>query len=188
MQESYDLLFASSNKHKFKEAKTILNRFGISLGFLKCNLEEIQSDSVKKVASHKARQAYNLCLRPVIVEDDGLFIKSLNGFPGIYSSYVFKTIGNKGVLQLVGQNRTAQFQAVIAYCDKKYDATFNAVVKGRISKKSQGNGWGYDPIFIPDGKKHTYAVLSDKNILSHRYKALKKFSNWFAHKKQAIYQ
>jgi XTP/dITP diphosphohydrolase len=59
---------------------------------------------------------------------------------------------------------------------------FDAKVEGKISKNSKGNGWGYDPIFIPNGQTKTYAMLSNKNEISHRYKALKKFSNWFVHK------
>ena len=101
MQQSYDILFASSNINKFREAQKILSNFGIKLGFFKCTLEEIQSNSIKKIASQKAIDAYSQCRKPVIVEDDGLFIDSLNGFPGPYSSYVFKTIGNKGILNLV---------------------------------------------------------------------------------------
>ena len=58
MQQSFDLLFASSNVHKFQEAKKILEHFGIKLGFYKCNLEEIQSDSLKEIANHKSKQAF----------------------------------------------------------------------------------------------------------------------------------
>jgi XTP/dITP diphosphohydrolase len=55
-------------------------------------------------------------------------------------------------------------------------------MKGQIAKKSQGDGWGYDPIFIPHGHSKTYAMLSNKNEISHRYMALKRFSNWFVHR------
>ncbi|MFB5604146.1 MAG: non-canonical purine NTP pyrophosphatase, partial [Candidatus Nitrosomaritimum aestuariumsis] len=82
MPQSFDLFFASSNNHKFKEAKKILEEFSINLGFFRCNLEEIQSDSLKEIAKHKATQAFEKLRKPVIVEDDGLFIDSLNGFPG----------------------------------------------------------------------------------------------------------
>ena len=72
---------------------------------------------------------------------------------------------------------------MIAYCDKKNGIVlFDAKVKGRISKKLQGDGWGYDPIFIPHGQNKTYAMLSNKNKISHRYMVLKKFSNWFVHR------
>jgi XTP/dITP diphosphohydrolase len=96
---------------------------------------------------------------------------------------VFKTIGNSGILRLVRTNRKAQFQSVVAYCDDKFGVVlFDAKVEGKISKNSQGNGWGYDPIFIPTGETKTFAMISNKNEISHRYKALKKFSNWFSHR------
>lgn len=179
MQQSFDVFFASSNRHKYGEARKILGQFGIKAGFFKCNLEEIQSDSIEEIASHKAAEAYKLCKKPVIIEDDGLFIKSLNGFPGPFSSYVFKTIGKKGILQLVKQDRKAAFFSVIAFCDKNKVTLFSAKVNGKIAKTQKGKGWGYDPIFIPDGKKTTYALILDKNKISHRYNALKKFASWF---------
>ena len=182
MQQSFDLFFVSSNTDKYNEAKKILNFFGIDLGFLKYNLEEIQSNSLKYIALKKAKQAFLKCKKPVIIEDDGLFINSLDGFPGPYSSYVFKTIGNKGILNLLNYNRKANFVSIITYCDKKTLQSFYGKLDGTISKSQKGNGWGYDPIFIPKNIKKTFAELDDKNKLSHRYKALKKFSNWYLHK------
>ena len=180
---SYDVLFVSSNKNKFNEAKNILSKNGINLRFFKSSLREMQAESIKEIAALKVDEAYRQCNKPVIVEDAGLFVESLNGFPGPFSSYVFKTIGNSGILRLVKTNRKAKFQSVVAYCDNKYGVVlFDAKVEGKISKNSRGKGWGYDPIFIPSGQNKTYAMLSNKNEISHRYKALKKFSNWFVHK------
>ncbi len=180
---SYDVLFVSSNKNKFNEAKNILSKNGINLGFFKSSLREIQAESIKEIAALKVDEAYRQCNKPVIVEDAGLFVESLNGFPGPFSSYVFKTIGNSGILRLVKTNRKAKFQSVVAYCDNKFGVVlFDSKVEGKISKNSKGKGWGYDPIFIPNRQNKTYAMLSNKNEISHRYKALKKFSNWFVRK------
>ena len=107
MPESYDILFASSNVHKYEEAKKILSEFGIELGFFQTELIENQDDSLSKIALHKSLGAYEKCKKPVIIEDDGLFIDSLSGFPGPYSSYIFDTIGNNGILKLLGDNRDA---------------------------------------------------------------------------------
>ena len=184
MPTSFDVLFASSNRNKFREAKKILSKNQIKLEFFQSQLQEIQANSLEEIATKKVADAYNKCKKPVIIEDDGLFIKSLNGFPGPYSSFVFDTIGNKGILKLVKTQRNAVFQSVIAFCNKKNNvALFKANVKGKISKKSQGKGWGYDPIFIPDGKNKTYAMIKNKNEISHRYQALRKFSNWFVRKR-----
>ena len=183
MQMSYDVLFASANRNKFLEAKNILHQSNINLGFFKVNLTEIQEKSLKQIAALKVDDAYRKCHKPVIVEDAGLFIESLNGFPGPFSSYVFKTIGNSGILRLMTANRKAHFQSVVAYCDNKFGVRlFEAKVEGKIAKKSSGKGWGYDPIFIPKGETKSYAVISNKNEISHRNKALKKFSNWFLNK------
>ena len=183
MPESYDVLFASSNEHKYEEAKEILAEFGIKLGFLQANLVEIQDDEIRKIARQKALDAYSICKKPVIVEDDGLFIDSLSGFPGPYSSYIFNTIGNNGILKLIGDNRDAQFVAIIAFCDSSNEPTlFESSVTGTISKNIQDGGWGYDPIFIPEKQNKTYAELADKNKLSHRYESLKKFASWFKNK------
>ena len=192
MPESYDILFASSNEHKYEEAKEILAEFGIKLGFFQTELVEIQDDSLSKIALQKALNAYEKCKKPIIVEDDGLFIDSLSGFPGPYSSYVFNTIGNNGILKLIGDNRDAQFVAIIAFCDSSNEPTlFESSVAGTISKNIRDGGWGYDPIFIPKNQNlpalppfsfKTYAELDDKNKLSHRYEALKKFASWFEYK------
>jgi XTP/dITP diphosphohydrolase len=182
MQKSFDLYFVSSNNHKFQEAKIILDSFGIKLGFIKSTLEEIQSNSLKEIALCKAKDAFSKCKKPLIIEDDGIFINSLNGFPGPYSSYIFKTIGNKGILNLLKQNRKAKFVSIITYCDKHILQSFDAKIDGSISKSEKGKGWGYDPIFIPNNLQKTFAELNNKNELSHRYKALKKFSKWYLHK------
>jgi XTP/dITP diphosphohydrolase len=177
-----DLLFASSNIHKFKETKVILESFDISIQFFKLNLEEIQSNSIKEIALKKAQNAFSKCKKPLIVEDDGLYIDSLGGFPGPYSSYVHKTIGNQGILDLLKKNRGAKFISNITYCDKKNLESFEGRLSGNISKSKKGTGWGYDPIFIPKNTKKTFAELIDKNNLSHRHKALKKFSSWYLNK------
>lgn len=183
MQKSFDLFFVSSNNHKYHEAKKILDSFGIKLGFLKSDLEEIQSNSLNGIAVRKARSAFSKHKKPIIIEDDGLFINSLGGFPGPYSSYVFKTIGNKGILNLLKNNRKAKFVSIITYCDKTILKSFDGKLDGIISKSQKGKGWGYDPIFIPKNSNKTFAENTDnKNELSHRYKSLKKFSNWYLHK------
>ena len=182
MRQSFDLFFVSSNNHKYQEAKKILESFGIKLGFFKYDLEEIQSNSLMDIASKKAKEAFLKYKKPVIIEDDGLFIDSLEGFPGPYSSYAFKTIGNKGILNLLKNNRKAKFVSIITFCDKKILKSFDGKLEGTISKSQKGKGWGYDPIFIPKNTRKTFAEINNKNELSHRYKALKKFSNWYLQK------
>ncbi|MDC0159279.1 RdgB/HAM1 family non-canonical purine NTP pyrophosphatase [Candidatus Nitrosopelagicus sp.] len=185
MQLSSELFFVSSNTHKFEEVKRILSKIGLDINFFKLTLEEIQSDSLGEIAKHKAIDAFSRVQKPLIIEDDGLFIDSLKGFPGPYSSYVYDTIGNKGLLRLLENNesRNAKFVAIIAYSDGIDDVKlFESSISGKISLSIEDGGWGYDPIFIPDGETKTYANVSDKDNLSHRAVSLKKFSSWFLHK------
>jgi len=185
MQQSSELFFASSNNHKFEEAQRILSNLGLEINMFKTTLEEIQSNSMNEIAKRKALDAFRKIKKPVIIEDDGLFIESLDGFPGPYSSYVYDTIGNKGIMRLLEniETRNAKFVAIIAYCDGENNANlFESSIPGKISLSIEEGGWGYDPIFIPDGESKTYANVSDKDKFSHRSASLKKFSDWFMHK------
>ena len=182
MQQLSELSFATSNENKFQEAERILSNLGVQINFFKTILEEMQSDSLSDIAQQKAIDAYNRIQKPVIIEDDGLFIDSLNGFPGPYSSYVYDTIGNKGIMNLLGNSevRDAKFVSIIAYCDESFNPKlFESSIPGKISSIIEEGGWGYDPIFIPAGESKTYANVSDKDKFSHRAASLKKFSNWF---------
>ncbi len=179
MPKSSSILFATSNKHKFAEAREILSEFGIVLEALSCEIEEVQSDSLVEISKKKAALAFGMCSRPVLVEDAALSIDALGGFPGPYSSYVFSTIGNKGILKLVGGSRSASFASVVSYCEQAgMPCAFSAAVPGHIAKAAQGSGWGYDPIFVPRGCSGTFAEIPDKNKFSHRRMALTKFVNW----------
>jgi XTP/dITP diphosphohydrolase len=184
MRRSSDLFFASSNKHKYYEAKQILATFGIKLKFFKFNPIEIQSESISDIARKKALDAYKKAKRPIMVEDVGLFIERLGGFPGPYSSYVYKTIGNNGV-SLLARGGRAKFLSVVALYDGKKMRLFEGIVHGHIAKKPKGDGWGYDPIFIPDGKKQTYAQIDDKNLLSHRFFALQNMARFYTRQSSA---
>ena len=181
-QQLSELFFASSNENKFQEAERILTNLGVKVNFSKTTLEEIQSSSLSEIAEQKAISAYELIQKPVIIEDDGLFIDSLNGFPGPYSSYVYDTIGNKGIMNLLENSefRDAKFVSIIAYLGGSDGVKlFESSIPGKISSVIEKGGWGYDPIFIPDGESKTYANVSDKDKLSHRAVSLKKFSSWY---------
>ena len=120
--------------------------------------------------------------RKVIVEDDGLFVDSLSGFPGQYSSFVFKTIGNDGILKLLAGSakRSAYFLSLIAFYDGRILSISEGRVNGKITDRITEGGWGYDPIFVPDGTDLTFAELEkNKNEYSHRKRALEKFAQWY---------
>ncbi len=178
-----DLAFVSSNQNKYREAQTILESLGVSIEFLRHDLPEIQSDSLEIIASAKAREAFSEFARPVLVEDAGLFIDSLQGFPGPYSSYVLGTIGCRGIINLTGQDRTARFVSVVVYCDGDALKSFEGRICGTISESARGAGWGYDPVFIPDGSEQTFAEMDVKDEISHRHRSLEVFSRWYLNRR-----
>ena len=179
------ITFVTSNMNKAKEVALILENFGIHVEHVNLRLTEIQSASLEEIAKASATEAADRVGKPVIVEDSGLFIKSLNGFPGPFSSYVQKTIGNKGVLKLMSgmDDREASFKSVVGYCDSKGKASsFTGDVPGKISHRERGEVWAFDPIFIPDeGGGKTYAEMGtvEKNRISHRRRALESFARWY---------
>jgi XTP/dITP diphosphohydrolase len=177
--------FASTNENKFREVHSILSNNGISVDFAQINLVEIQSDSLEEIAREKARSAFAQVGRPVIVEDDGLFIGMLNGFPGQYSSHAFKTIGTAGILKLLAgsTDRSASFRSLIAFFDGNILSVSEGRIGGSISDRIADGGWGYDPIFIPAGTRLTFGELKEKkNEYSHRKRALDNFALWHAAK------
>jgi XTP/dITP diphosphohydrolase len=177
------IIFASTNESKFKEILLYLRDFDLKIEFLKFKSVEIQSEILEDIALEKSKVAYKEICQPLIVEDTGLSIDSLNGFPGPYSSYVLQTIGNSGILDLLSNksNRLALFRSVIAFNDGKNNLTFIGETKGKISDHITEGGWGYDPIFIPEGSSITYGQQGNSNKIkvSHRTHALNRFAEWY---------
>lgn len=177
--------FITGNPNKVREVEAILGELGVPVEVeaVDLRLKERQLDSVEEVALEAAREAYEVLRRPLMVEDAGLFIDALNGFPGPYSAYVYRTIGNEGVLKLMWgvEDRGATFKAAIAYCEPTGEVKlFVGEVRGYIAHEARGAGWGFDPIFIPEGVgDRTYAELGPlKNRVSHRRRALEKLASY----------
>jgi XTP/dITP diphosphohydrolase len=183
------VFFATGNVNKFNEARRVLAEYKIAVGMLRVKAAEIQSADLKEIAQTSAQDAFKRCRLPVIVEDAGLFIDALNGFPGPYAAYAYKTIGNKGLLKLMENvdDRKAKFQSAIAYCDSSSCSPkcFEGEATGKITtEERRGNGksgFGFDPIFQPAGSEKTFAemTLEEKNGFSHRAKAVRKFAEWY---------
>jgi XTP/dITP diphosphohydrolase len=181
------VFFATNNINKFNEAREVLSRYEIAVGMLRVKTMEIQSESLEEIAKTSAIHAYRQCGLPIIVEDAGLFIEALNGFPGPYASYVYKTIGNEGLLKLMKEtnNRKARFQSVVAYFyeDLESPICFRGEVLGEITQtvRKGSSGFGFDPVFKPMQSDKTFAEMSiaEKNRYSHRAKAFRKFARWY---------
>jgi XTP/dITP diphosphohydrolase len=184
------VFFATGNVNKFNEARRILGNYGVAVGMLKLKGDEIQSDSLQEIAEKSVQYAYRKSGLPIFVEDAGLFIDSLSGFPGPYAAYVYKTIHNSGILKLMEgvADRSATFRSVISYCDEETPCapvSFQGESKGEITtaeRKAQGkSGFGFDPIFQPKGSNTTFAemTIQEKNGYSHRADAIRKFAEWY---------
>ncbi|BDR92031.1 XTP/dITP diphosphatase [Vulcanisaeta souniana] len=180
------VFFVTSNEGKLHEASLVLREFSIELVMdLNHRKIEIQSDNLEDIVNNALT---NICTGGIseyfVVEDDGLFINKLNGFPGPYSSYVYKTIGLTGILKLMNgiNDRSAYFKSVVGLCGPQIPIKlFIGVVRGSIAMEPRGSeGFGFDPIFIPSGYNKTFAELGPeiKNKLSHRALAFRALGNW----------
>ena len=186
-QSGDQVVFVTSNPNNVLEVRGILGEYGITFEHLNLRYPEIQSDSLHQIASASARYLYRRLKCPLFVEDSGIFVDSLNGFPGPYSSYVQKTIGNPGILKLMESVpcRGSRFESVVAYIKSADDLhLFSGIVEGSISKKMKGKEWGFDPIFIPLGSTQTYAEMGieAKQKLSHRRAAIERLAIWMTRK------
>jgi XTP/dITP diphosphohydrolase len=180
------VFFATGNLHKFNEARRVLAEFNIATAMIKIKISEIQDDDIENVANVSATESARRSHLPVIVEDAGLFIEVLNGFPGPYSKYVHSTIGMEGILTLLKnrQNRKACFKSAVAFNDAERAAKcFVGVVEGKITEEIRGTGsFGFDPIFEPKekpGKTFGEMTVEEKNSISHRFRALRDFAEWY---------
>ena len=181
------IYFITSNKAKLIEAQKKFSEINIEVVQKNIGYPEIQADTLEEVAFFGVEHVLKNFKGPFILEDAGLFIDKLKGFPGVYSAYVFNTVGCDGVLRLMKdfklEDRRAVFRSVFAY--GKSDCRpnlFFGECKGLISSVKRGNnGFGYDPIFIPQNSYKTFAEMniSEKNSYSHRGRSLERLIDFF---------
>ncbi|HRZ95497.1 MAG TPA: RdgB/HAM1 family non-canonical purine NTP pyrophosphatase [Candidatus Moranbacteria bacterium] len=174
------ILFITGNTKKAEEVKAIT---GLDVSARNLDIPEIQSLDVEEVAKAKALSAFEITNSPVIVDDTGMSIDSLNGLPGALVAWFLDNLKPEGILKILAneENRKASVCTCIAYADQNGVFVFTGTVNGRVSKSLMGeNGFGYDPIFIPDGSDKTYAEMTadEKNEISMRKIALLKFKDF----------
>lgn len=185
------LVFATNNKHKLQEVRDIIGS-GVeilSLADINCN-EDIPetADTLDGNALIKARYIYEKYNVNCFADDTGLEVDALDGAPGVYSAryagdgHDSEANMRKLLENLTGKNnRDAQFRTVIALIIDGEEKLFNGIVKGRITEEKRGDsGFGYDPIFVPEGYSESFAQMdsSTKNSISHRYRATKQLSDY----------
>ena len=180
------IYFVTGNIDKFSEIFELFSKAHMNYTLQHKDIKtlEIQADNIKEVALFKLNSIKGQIKGSYFIEDAGFFVDSpLNGFPGVYSSYVMKTIGNKGLLRLIDdfEKTKAHFTSIIALYYEPLEKSFffEGKVQGKISETLRGmGGFGFDPIFLPKvAPERTFAELSteEKNKISHRGIAWSKF-------------
>ncbi len=172
-----NLKVITSNLGKVREYEESLGHLGITMEHFKLPYDEVQTSDLEEVVAKGMEAIKAQGVRNFIIDDSGIFVDGLNGFPGVWSAYAQKTIGNKGILKLLEniENRTARFKCCIG-CDID-DKTIivTGECEGTILFEEKGDGgFGFDPIFSPDGKLSFSEIpLEEKNSMSHRGNAVR---------------
>ena len=185
------LVFATNNQHKLQEIKEILKGKFEVISLKEINFfDEIEEpfETLHENALQKARVVHQFCGLDVFSDDTGLEVDVLNGAPGVYSARYagencsFQDNINKLLNALnLEENRKAKFRTVIALILNNKEYTFDGVVEGEITKEQSGSeGFGYDPIFKPEGFETTFAEMTSeaKNNISHRGRAVQKLTTF----------
>ncbi|MFY9716376.1 MAG: non-canonical purine NTP pyrophosphatase [Thermoplasmata archaeon] len=183
-----DVTFVSTNPGKFREVRAVLAPYGVRARWKRRTLPEPQAPGLEEVVVAKL-DAVSGVKGWVLVEDSGLFVPSLAGFPGVYSAH-FLEIWKFGPLfeLLRRRDRAAYFRTVAGLRLGRRRWTFAGEVHGAIARKPAGrHGFGYDPIFVPDGWKRTFgqAPADEKNEISHRARAIQKVGEFLARRADA---
>ena len=173
-----EINLVTSNLGKVKEFKAILGN-SIKINHIEMEYRELRSDNPEEIARDAAKMLADKLQKPIVVEDSGLFIKALNDFPGTCSSYIHKRIGLKGILKLMENidDRTCYYKSAVGYCEPgKEPVSFLGKEEGTIAKEEKGNnGFGHDPIFIPEGSNKTYGETENcENLKRFRKIAVEK--------------
>jgi XTP/dITP diphosphohydrolase len=171
------IAFVTTNEGKFREVSEKLLEVGVKLVREDRTYPEIQADRLEKVVRFAATVLDDQIRGDYLIDDSGLFIDHFGGFPGVYSSYVYKRLGGAGILKLLAgvRDRGATFETVFLLRRRGDHDVFHGACRGTIADAERGQGgFGFDPIFIPEGHADTFAemTVSEKNRVSHRARAV----------------
>ncbi|MGZ4906950.1 MAG: non-canonical purine NTP pyrophosphatase [Halobacteriota archaeon] len=169
--------FITQNHGKVKELQAKAEAFGVNIEHIDAAYPELQVDTLEQVALSALQFCRTRFPAPFIIEDSGLFVEALNGFPGPYSAYVYRTIGINGMQKLAHTGTAARFESVIG-CYYQGAKLFKGTVEGVISGARGHGGFGFDPIFEYNGRTFGELTREEKNKVSHRSKAAASFLEW----------
>lgn len=173
------IFYITGNESKFKEAKLILPE----VEQLSLDLPEIQEIDPHHIIEAKINQAKEHKQGNFLVEDSGLYLSCLNGFPGPLVKWLLKAVGSEGIFSIADnfKNYSAEAKLVVGYSDQQGIVHFfEGSLKGTLVKPRGDNGFGWDPIFLPDGQSKTFAemTIDEKNVISHRRLALNQLKDF----------
>lgn len=180
----------TSNEPKFREVSVLLKERGVELDFLQATYPEVQAERLEEVVGPALDWLAPLHGDDLVVDDSGLFVRALAGFPGVYSAYVYGTLGCDGILRLVDatSDRRAAFQTVLGLRTGGENRLFRGSCEGTIAQEPRGSaGFGFDPIFVPEGSSRTFAEMTrtEKNAVSHRGRAADALANHLTRREEA---
>ncbi len=172
-----EIRFLSRNPHKIDEASTILKAVGIRVIPVQFKIAELQSDDIEAIVRDKVLRAFHKIGHPIFVEQTGLYLGDLNGFPGGLTQVFWDTLEAERVSRIFGGGAVTA-KTRLGYCNGRKVFQFEGVIEGTISPKPRGDrAFQWDCVFVPDGHEQTFAEMgAKKNEISMRRLALNKFS------------
>lgn len=182
----------TGNSGKVASLQRKLENYNINVEQVKLDLFEIQSDDLEEVSVNKAKQAFEILKKPLVVDDSGFFIKNLNGFPGVYTKYVLGSIGVDGIMDIMKDkdNRECTFKSVVTFVDANGKTTVfkgdleEGIIANKIDKEDRSEAWSeLWKIFIPEGYNKTLSQFSPEERAERSSKrkgttAFRKFAEW----------
>lgn len=177
-----EIYFATGNKGKVKHASNILGD-NFKVKRVEVDVTEPSIDSIEDIARSKVQQAREKADIPdeglLMADDSGLFVDSLNGFPGPQTSFFDEKVGKNNLLKLIEDDNSASFRAAIAIDLGNDTKVFTGEASGEVVEPRGEEGFGYDPLFLPEGKDETWGEDSSfKDEHSHRKEALEKLRDY----------
>lgn len=191
--QTMKLIFATGNQHKLMEVKKMMPSHIELLSLKDINFNEDIEETGKTLEENALLKAKTIFLKTgisCIADDSGLLVDALNGEPGVYSArYAGPEKNDENNTQKLlkelhaSNNRSAHFKTVISLVTPNKEVLFDGIIEGQIISEKRGtNGFGYDPVFVPNGYQKTFAELSldEKSKISHRAKAMQKLLSYLS--------
>lgn len=186
------IYLVTGNSGKVASLQRKLEKYDINVEQKKMDLFEIQANTLEEVSIDKAKQAFKILNKPLVVDDSGFFINDLNGFPGVYTKYILESIGVNGIMDIMSnkENRKCFFESVVTFIDINGKVTVfkgdieEGFISNEIDTQERTEAWSeLWKIFIPSGYDKTLSQFTPEERKERSFKkngstAFKKFADW----------